>query len=420
MEELDYLGWIPCVNGHLDFGLMKVGIKGGFTNLDSTDRNCIEKNFSCSPLSDSHDRRMVLQSKVDWRDSPKFQTDDGLFRVFVTAEVNKSNSMDERCLKGNILIYPLGAEPKDTQSRHNMNVHLISQSINDDDNDDLLGNFNELEKITSGSTPITHFDDDYFFCSIEFEIQPSGLTKLKYNQNKFDNESKFVIARQAFYYLKYSIHTHKHHTTQEDSLTTITPIYHRDATPEYDAGLRLICQLKRELTGLKRIQSTDDRAHPTNDAIGIIAYIESLISSLRANKFISNIHARRELQRFQSTKASFLAQTNKIDHKLSNNELLKSKSKVWLGFIIVSIWGFMNFTYKPLVADKTEISGYFIYAIPFILAIIYYFIIEYYQSKLNPLNNEKLYYSQYLKMIFKMVAPLTIGILAIIYQYNLL
>ena len=31
IKDYRYVGWIPCVNGHLDFGLTKVGIKGGFT-----------------------------------------------------------------------------------------------------------------------------------------------------------------------------------------------------------------------------------------------------------------------------------------------------------------------------------------------------------------------------------------------------
>ena len=39
---MEYIGWIPCINGHLDFGLMRPGIQGGFTDLNSKDENAIE------------------------------------------------------------------------------------------------------------------------------------------------------------------------------------------------------------------------------------------------------------------------------------------------------------------------------------------------------------------------------------------
>lgn len=69
MKTYSYSGWIPCINGHLDFSLAKVGIKGGFTNADYKDGKVVEKNYSLDSLSDSHHRGVVLQSKVDWRDS---------------------------------------------------------------------------------------------------------------------------------------------------------------------------------------------------------------------------------------------------------------------------------------------------------------------------------------------------------------
>ena len=152
---MEYIGWIPCINGHLDFSLMKPGIQGGFTNKSSKDQHTIEINTSLLKYSDSHCRHIILQSKVDWRDSSTFPSESGKFRVVVTAKVTESNSMDDRCLIGNILIYPAGGEPTDKSKRHLMNVHKLCHSMDEcqddeEQKDEFSKKYNELVKITSG------------------------------------------------------------------------------------------------------------------------------------------------------------------------------------------------------------------------------------------------------------------------------
>jgi hypothetical protein len=413
MTEKKYIGWIPCINGHLDFGLMKVGISGGFTNLDSTDNNFVSSNFSCSDLDDSHQRRIVLQSKVDWRDTPKFESGD--FRVIVTAEVSLSSNMDKRNLTGYILIYPEDAEPKTKEMRSKMNVHALSHSIKVEEEPHT--NFNALEKITSGKDKISGFDEDFFSCSFKFTIEPNGLIILECCSDELNDAeaSKFIIARQAFYYLKYSIHMHKHHANKQDSLTTITELDSKE-----EAGLRLICQLKRELTGLKRDQHTDRKSHPTNNALGIIAYINSLIISLEESKYIGSEITEREKKRFKDIKASFTAQTSKIQNEVNNSELVKSKSKVWLGFSIISMWSFCNFflkvedTSKPTTiseeSSKIFISPDLFFYIPlfgFIISILIYMALKYsYKQGLIPEENEKLYLTKYSSFIWRIALPI--------------
>lgn len=420
MEDFSYIGWIPCINGHLDFGLMHVGIQGGFTNSNSTDNNAIDVSFSCSSHGDSHDRRTILQSKVDWRDSDEFNKDSGKFRVIVTAEVNKSLSMDDRYLSGNLLIYPQGAEPKKPAERRGMNVHALCHSIKND-----LSHrhekFNLLEKITSAKEPIDNFDQEYFSCSISFKIEPNGITKLKYNSKNpnIDDDSKYLIARQAFYYLKYSIHTHKHHTAKQDSLTTIALAPSNTKKDISNAGLRLICQLKRELTYIQRTQKTDGQQHPTNNAAGIIAYTKSLIQSLKESGIINNETSQRECTRFKNISDSFTAQTCKIETQLNNSELIKSKSKVWLGFIIISLWGILNFRYAPSDANREVISsGTFITSFVFILVsmfFIYTIIKTYYKTMQSPVDTETLYNTRYRIFATKALTALIIAFLLIVF-----
>jgi len=400
---------------------MGVVIRGVFTNSKSNGNNFIEESFSCNRYKDSHHRRIVLQSQVDWRDSPEFHKDSGKFRVVVTAEVNLSNSMDERYLKGNLLIYPLRAEPAQKQQREKMNIHSLCHEIKNEQNN-RLENFNKLEKITSGFEPVDSLS--LFSCSIGFRISPNGITKLKYNNpnQNLDANSLYIIARQAFYYLKYSIHTHKHHTSKQDSLTTITPVYYTDENGLVEAALRLVCQLKRELTYLQRIQNTDGKEHPSNNAAGIIAYIKSLILSLKNESSLSSEIAERELKQFEYVQNSFSAQTNKIENKFRNIELVKSKSKVVLGFLIISLWGVINFMFRPNFEDKIQLTTHEIWlVVSTALAIVccsYIAIKKYYINGQTPEASEHLYRTSYWKIFSKSLLALLVAVLLIFLQLN--
>jgi hypothetical protein len=413
---MEYIGWIPCINGHLDFGLMRPGIQGGFTDLNSKDENAIEINTSLSNQNDCHDRFIVLQSKVDWRDSDKYDRDSGKFRVTVTAKVNKSHSMDERCLDGNVLIYPLSAEPKEISKRHEMNVHILCHSMSKNESE-FKDQYNKLEMLTSGQKKVDYLTN--FSCSIHFKIEPNGIIRLKYNENNpdLDNESIYIFARQAFYYLKYSLHIHKHHLDEQDSLTTITPIYSDGDKSESDAGLRLICQLKRELTSITRIQNLDNKEHPTNNALGIIAYTKSLISSLEDVKIIDSELSEREKARFENVKESIAAQNGKISNEINNVELVKSKSKIWLGFLLLSIWGSINFNFKSDFNEKIAIATDEFLAI--ILAsflsvfFIYLTIKRYYLARFSSRASKNLYDTKYWKIVAKILVAVALITLVI-------
>tara|TARA_R110002072_G_scaffold265476_1_gene424371 strand:- start:99 stop:1301 length:1203 start_codon:yes stop_codon:yes gene_type:complete len=400
---------------------MRVGIKGGFTNSNSKDNNCIEENFSCANQEDSHHRRIVLQSQVDWRDSLEFHEDSGKFRVVVTAEVNPSESMDKRYLEGNLLIYPLRAEPELKHQRENMNIHTLCHLIKSEQ-ENRFENFNKLEKITSGQEPVDALS--LFSCSIGFQVAPNGITKLKHNnpnQNLVEN-SLYIIARQAFYYLKYSIHDHKHHTSKQDSLTTITSINNQSDDAMTEAALRLVCQLKRELTYLKRIQNTDGKEHPSNNAAGIIAYIKSLTLSLKNESILSAEVAERELKQFEYVKESFSAQTNKIESKFRNIELVKSKSKVVLGFLIISLWGAINFMFRLNSGDRIQLTNYDIgLVVSTALAIVFFSYIaikKYYINGLSPEASEHLYRTPFCKIFAKAALALFMAIFFILLQLD--
>ncbi len=128
-KKYTHVGWIPCINGHLDFGLIKPGIVGGFTNRDVVDSKTTLVNFPYEGFSDSHTRKIMMQSKVDWKDNQNSENT-GLFRVFVLGTVTKSEDLDQRTLQGNIYVYPANLEPNAERRKYEERFKLIHESKN--------------------------------------------------------------------------------------------------------------------------------------------------------------------------------------------------------------------------------------------------------------------------------------------------
>jgi len=77
-EPYSFVGWIPCVNGHLDFGLIRPGIRGGLTKEEIKDKKISAISYSPIGQNDNHTRRIALQSWVNWQDERAIQLKYGL------------------------------------------------------------------------------------------------------------------------------------------------------------------------------------------------------------------------------------------------------------------------------------------------------------------------------------------------------
>lgn len=392
MEKFKFIGWTPCLNGHLDFGLTKVGIKGSFSGDSLVDLKTIEENFSRFPPPDHHARIITLQSKVDWRDS--FSEDEliGFFRVFVTARVNNSDDMDKRTLVGNILIYPLENEPDDLEDKKRLSVHNFSHLVKEHKSIDY---FNKLDSLILKPSEIQGLKDNNLTCSFNFEVEPSGLTKLNLNEScsALDERSEFIFARQAFYYLKYSVHSHRHHENTHDSLTTIVKY---DPLKKKEIALKLVCQLKRELTNLGRLQKIDNKIHPTSNSLGILAYTRSLLISLKRNGYLGDDGLFEEQSKLlDNTERSFESQKEQIDKQEEVINQAKSKSKIWIGFFLAFILGLSRFLLSFSEDYKIEMNQFFAYATPVFIVVFclgaYQAIITYYKIVEDPSKSRIIY-----------------------------
>lgn len=388
-DKHNYIGWIPCVGGHLDFGLIKPGISGKFTGVGKDPKtSCV--NFSPNGQADSHIRNIAIQSWVDWKDTHK--NADGRSRVCLIASVKPSEDLDARKLTGSLIIYPKVYEERGKKHKarlldtiHALDFAIMSWSMRDatkwdraklffsllarkyikkhykkhltlkkyENWEDAQSIFNRLWQSTVNSIPEpggSRLPENSVLRSdaepgqypniyrVDFEVEPNGITRVNFNDLKthrngpvyITDEDRFVICRQAFYYIKYSLHTHKHHGHQQDAMTTIVQ-------NNKNAGLRLLGQIKRELTGIKRLQRYKMQRHHSAESLGIIAYANSLCVSLRQSNLLNSLIYEREMERLKALKSSFESQLDSLAEKHKLREILKSDKRFFTSLILAGL-----------------------------------------------------------------------------------
>ena len=375
--DYTHIGWIPCINGHLDFGLMQPTLSGGFTNSDSRDEKVTCVSYSYNFRNNSHHaRRFMMQSKVDWRDTLQDHYD-GNFRVFVVAESNESELLDNRVLKGKIYIYRQAIEAVEVEKRQKLPqfkaIHgareCLSKFNRSDDGQqgwsDAVINLNGFYKDLSES--LGNLNEVYTIC---FKVTHNGVSYLNLEQD-VDDEHRYAMVRQAFYYLKYSLHEHKHHNSQTDSLTTIVEMKNDSSAVEAKndssvceeaqnyIGLKMLGQLKRELTSIKRSYSQGTTRQET-DAQGVIAYTSSLIETLHSSKLLTTGIYLREKEYLKSLSSSFTAQTDKIKRESDRIEKIYSKNRIVVGWGLSILGIFLIFfrSYYLVLPEKREQISY--------------------------------------------------------------
>ncbi len=399
--DFQFVGWIPCVSGHLDFGLINVGLQGGFTNSKKKD----PKNFCChyskTGFRDSHEQRVVIQSWVDWKDRVD---SDGDYRVCVVTEANHSDDLDKRELTGCAIVYRKKYETLTGEHRsslldamHDLNNYFVESRNSSTESwnvsqEKLNGLWDVV--VSKTPTPETSSPSTLLFgdCReakpdiyrVDFKIQADGITLSSFtnlrgqsievdgNTNILNDEDRFIVCRHVFYYLKYSLHVHKHHEHQADALTSIVPF-------EKNAGLKLIGQIKRELSAIKRTQLHHQRLHHSSEAIGILGYINSLLIALKDKEMISESQFDKESGRCNNMEKSFKGQSARIDDCFKKRSHIASSTKqvtmMMLSYISLCLIAFINLFKKnedvnpdssKVLSFLAESQSSFIY-LPFVM-----------------------------------------------------
>lgn len=352
--EYQYLGWIPCISGHLDFGLMKPGISGGFTNKDIKDNKTNHINFGYLAQKDHHARRVMLQSKVNWQDRLDPRDYDGSFRVFVLAEASESACMDSRELVGSVHVYPTreqeGSKAENRVKPWFQTIHE-AQELFDASNGNLNGWEESRNQLNQCYTRLKGELEAQGFWRVDFKATAGGLVYLSTpteEHRPLSASEKYLITRQAYYYIKYSLHSHKHHQAEQDSLTTIVP-YGPSRDSRRDAALKMLCQLKRELTHIKRTL-TQEQGLYSDDALGILSYMGSLLTTLHSRKLIDGELYQREGRYIDSLRSSFQVQESRTRNFRSIEDSIRSTYRVYIGWGLALLSLFFGIVARPFYA----------------------------------------------------------------------
>ncbi|MCF6282218.1 MAG: hypothetical protein L3J28_08405 [Candidatus Polarisedimenticolaceae bacterium] len=258
-----HIGWVPCISGSLRFELTTCVLGTGSIKCDL---NYLEKN----PTNQEYSRQVLISSVVDWKDEGP-EEKDGIYRVLL----HSSFPADSKCINGMIYIIP---ESLAEHSWSDIDTHIKGINQLAEDKEDIL------EAVSSLTKALANYKHKRLY-KIQFCLNESGFSFLKFDTDtQHTNKTKDTAIRQAYYYIKYSWHKHRHHNDTAESLTTT----HRIRDDGTIDGSLLITDLKKSLVILKR------DFHPSDykslyHAKGMAAYAKSLISSCYKNEFINEI-----------------------------------------------------------------------------------------------------------------------------------
>lgn len=312
-NEHQYIGWVPCVSGQLCYSFVEC--------LLGDDGQKFTYNHKVRPEIRSCPRHLIaLKSSIDWKDRLD-KSYDGNWDVFLVAQSNQSGK-----LVGDVFIYP--TEKKQEMEDCHEAFHLLNTDTNENEHEESHQNLKEflLKKL----------DIDEFY-QISFEMNESGITYLSLNNlnNKLTETDEYVLCRQAFYFLKYSLHTHKHHTNTLDSLTTVHPI---NDEPK-NLGKRLIFDLKQSLVDINRRPSYL-KSEINYNFTGITSYMKSLLESCKKEGLIEDKYYQYELNVIDNIALSYQAGNSHGDNgrKARFDARGEARQILLLIFAIIAPW----------------------------------------------------------------------------------
>ena len=304
IKNNDYLGWIPCVIGRLDFS--KVCIK----QLSCIEKKKHQKAF-CFSYQDKHSlpnsnfipRFNIVSSVQNWKDrNDPNNLYDGLFRFITFSKTTVTGSMhgtaflllDLDVVKSESFVADVLAPLEKLEQ----NVQRYDKAIAENQYTPsfILEQHNVDEEVKRIESVITQFSSQDLkdrIIVIEYTILSNGLTFIKpvlrkglhedENIQQAIEHSNFIASKQCFIYIKHSLHTHKHHNKNEDRLTIIHPI-NKDNIEE--TALRLISDMERSIIEIKElgVHKIDASQYYLQ---GFISYSKSLVESLLENSLIN-------------------------------------------------------------------------------------------------------------------------------------
>jgi hypothetical protein len=312
-DKYDYVGWVPCISGHLFFEYSGCGLSNNERDIYA-DINHIEFD---SDTKENH-RYILVSSGVNWKDKETHL--DGRYRVILLA----SMSIEADQLDGQVYIIPYKNKVWESSGIKEKLLGIKSLTLAGDDiKKSFLDLKNKLDDIPADKIFITNF-----------KVIRSGFTFLRYNNkdNQTNSETSFVIARQAYYYVKYTFHNHVHHHKSAESLTTTHPLPDEDAA----IGMMISNDLKRSLVVMKRnLRASAYIQLP--QVKGIVSYAKSLLESCKKEGFMSTNDYETEKSYIENIGESLEVSKKILENRLAAEEKTASDFRSVVLFLLAVI-----------------------------------------------------------------------------------
>lgn len=333
-KSFDYIAWVPVAMGRLNFSRVSPALAIDSKKLPRNDRS----DLGLFKQYTKNERRVLVSSVFDWKDR-KDKAADGVFRIVLMADVVNHNR--DNVLKGRIYIYPhefSGRSGNKEASEfissfvdkfshlealngnlEHFNLDRIYLEEDESESYDCRKDADELLDSMSSYMENLSKEHDECYC-VEFLTKKNGLTFISFESfgKKYDRTSIEVVSRQAFYYLKYSLHTHKHHPHQEDSITTIHSL---DISEKSLVAAEMLDELQKCVVDIK-VFLHENRA--SNHQIeGIVSYCKALVDILYRESVIHKDERERRIFVLEN----YLGSARAISLKYTSDEKLKTGIK---------------------------------------------------------------------------------------------
>ena len=329
----DYIGWVPCVSGRLFFEYTFPGLGAPKYSI-----NHVEQNNE----STSYQRYIIVSSVVDWKDG-KEKDSSGKYNVFFIGH----KSSDEINLHGSVYIFPEDLNSPSLNIIETLLSAIYKKIIQEDE---IKDEYNQLNKI------LDEINEKRFY-KVKVKVESPGFTKLKYVSATDDNlteSHKYTIVRQAYYYIKYAFHRHRHHHDKAESLTTI----HSLAVEEERVGIKLLNDLRKSLVQLKR----DFEPYNCNNiyhSSGISSYAKSLAESCYKDGYLKEEEYKSEISYFDNVRSSLEIMAGVVEKDIAKRTMNSGNARAIILFVLSIIMPVVLIFRKEIV-DKSDGANNFI------------------------------------------------------------
>ena len=326
-SQSNYVGWVPCLSGQLVFELVECGLKDNAYDTTEIIHHARDNNGKIIEC-------ILLQSTVNWKD---FGGTDlhGLWSVILFSKRILGSNYHE----GSVYFMPKGGDDSPSWNDALDLARNINLQLNTELSPDVLTQLLDFEGIINNTClPSTN-------CfRAKFRLEHDGIVGLESLAKEKDEQK--IIARQAYYYIKYAWHKHRHHDSRAETLTTIHNVCLSNRK-EYIAEV-LIDDLKRNLVQFKR--DADHTSHREMlKAKGIISYAKALVEIMKSRGLIDNDYYTKELNHLGYFKESLDIISSGIEKDISLHNQSVNDARALILFI------FAMFT-PALIFNKEAIN----------------------------------------------------------------